>query len=514
MRPQKPENSSPRRYQVRHVTRYSYTQDVTASYGRVASRPRATAHQRVLGDEVAVDPVPAVMTEGLDVFGNHTHDIEVREPHRRLEVSKTPVVDLGAPVPAARELPPDGPTVPDAPASGRAPGEDDPLLVAAWALPSRLARPTRAVRSWSAELLVPDERLPRRRPLRRLRLGPGLPRRRHAQGHHRDRGDDVGAERRRRRHPPGLKERTMTAQTSSTEGPGTTGPLLAPALEGSTVRRVGARLAATVTAPAELVLSVALAAPAAGPGVGEDRCPVAESLTVTVDGRPLPLTEVRTEAGTRLHLVSGAPVGELEVVYEAQVHGALPAVEEAEDAAGLARDRVVHRLPSRYCESDTLAPTAAAAFEGLTGKALLDAVSSWVGSRLAYVPGTSRPTDGAVRTLLALQGVCRDFAHLTVALLRAVGVPARLVSVYAPGLDPMDFHAVAEALVDGHWCVVDATALAPRRTLLRIATGRDASDTAFLTVSSGAVDLGAPEVTAVVDPALPDDDLDRLVRLR
>lgn len=97
MRPQKPENSSPRRYQVRHVTRYSYTQDVTASYGRVASHPRATAHQRVLGDEVAVDPVPAVMTERLDVFGNHTHYIEVRAPHRRLEVSKTAVVEVDRP---------------------------------------------------------------------------------------------------------------------------------------------------------------------------------------------------------------------------------------------------------------------------------------------------------------------------------------------------------------------------------------------------------------------------------
>lgn len=306
----------------------------------------------------------------------------------------------------------------------------------------------------------------------------------------------------------------MTTASTPPEDPEAQPPLLAPAVEDSAVRRVGARLAGRVTAPAELVLSVALAAPAAGPGPGEEGCPVTESLTVTVDGRPLPLTEVRTEAGTRLHVVSGAPVGELEVVYEAEVRGALPAVEEAEEGSDLARDRVVHRLPSRYCESDTLAPTAAAAFEGLSGKPLLDAVSSWVGSRLAYVPGSSRPTDGAVRTLLARQGVCRDFAHLTVALLRAVGVPARLVSVYAPGLDPMDFHAVAEALVDGHWCVVDATALAPRRTLLRTATGRDASDTAFLTVSSGAVEVGAPEVTAVVDPALPDDDLDRLVRLR
>lgn len=102
-------------------------------------------------------------------------------------------------------------------------------------------------------------------------------------------------------------------------------------------------------------------------------------------------------------------------------------------------------------------------------------MSSWVGTRLNYVPGSSDPIDGAVDTLLAGERVCRDYAHLVVALLRAVKVPAaRLVSVYAPGVYPMDFHAVAEAFVEGQWRVVDATLLAPRQTLVRIATGRDA----------------------------------------
>ena len=146
-----------------------------------------------------------------------------------------------------------------------------------------------------------------------------------------------------------------------------------------------------------------------------------------------------------------------------------------------------YRRPSRYCESDTPGPTARAEFGGLAGRELLAAVSSWVGSRLAYVPGASAPTDGAVQTLLDRQGVCRDYAHLVIALLRALDVPARLVSVYAPGLSPMDFHAVAEACVDGAWHVVDATTLAPRSTLLRIATGRDACDTAFLTSHGAAV---------------------------
>ncbi|MCU1431545.1 MAG: transglutaminase [Actinotalea sp.] len=76
--------------------------------------------------------------------------------------------------------------------------------------------------------------------------------------------------------------------------------------------------------------------------------------------------------------------------------------------------------------------------------------------------------------------MCRDFAHLTTCLLRAMDVPARLAAVSAPGLSPMDVHAVVEGYVDGGWWVVDATHLAPRRSMLRISTGRDAADTAFL----------------------------------
>ncbi|MBB5643628.1 transglutaminase-like putative cysteine protease [Cryobacterium roopkundense] len=100
-----------------------------------------------------------------------------------------------------------------------------------------------------------------------------------------------------------------------------------------------------------------------------------------------------------------------------------------------------------------------------------------------------------------------------IALLRAMDVPARLTSVYAPGLNPMDFHAVAEALVDDAWHVVDATALAPRQALVRIATGRDAADTSFLTVIGGLVNLSSLEVSAVVDE-LPRDDVRQLVELR
>ena len=142
--------------------------------------------------------------------------------------------------------------------------------------------------------------------------------------------------------------------------------------------------------------------------------------------------------------------------------------------------------PSRYCPSDQLEGFATTEFDRTRPRAeLVPAVADWVHRRLVYTSGASRPVDTAVDTLLMGQGVCRDYAHLTITLLRALEVPARLVAVYAPGLTPMDFHAVVEADVDGTWCVVDPTRLAPTSSLVRICSGRDAADTAFLTLFGG-----------------------------
>ncbi len=194
--------------------------------------------------------------------------------------------------------------------------------------------------------------------------------------------------------------------------------------------------------------------------------------------------------------------------YEAVVSG------DATPLTCTAEERLVYLRPSRYAESDRLAEVARRLFGGLAATDdIVAGVSSWVGTETGYEAGSSLPTHGALDTLLGGQGVCRDFAHLVVALLRARDVPARVAAVYAPGLSPMDFHAVAEALVDGTWRVVDATLLAPRTSLVRIATGRDAADTAFLTVIGGTVDLVAIDVGAVVDGDLPSDDPRELVSL-
>ena len=211
-----------------------------------------------------------------------------------------------------------------------------------------------------------------------------------------------------------------------------------------------------------------------------------------MDGAALEPAEVVDVHGTRLHTVY-AQGSQASLRYEAVVDGV------ADEPLVADTDDIVYLRPSRYCESDSLAPTAASEFAGLSGLNLLNEVIRWVHEKLRYVSGSSLPTDGAVRTLLGRQGVCRDFAHLSVALLRSLNVPARLAAVYAPGLSPMEFHAVAEALVDGRWWVVDATELAPRQSLLRVATGRDAADTAFLPNFGAPTPLTGLEVTAVVD---------------
>ncbi len=258
----------------------------------------------------------------------------------------------------------------------------------------------------------------------------------------------------------------------------------------TTVTSVTSHLEMTVTQQARLVFSVAVAA-----GTPTER----EDLVLTVDGAPVEAREVTSLAGTRLHVVD-APIGRLVVDYAADVTASAPtpAVTEAE--------LVEYARPSRYAESDRFNVIAPTQFAGLTGQELITAVSTWVNGHMRYIPGISGSEDSAIDTLLAGQGVCRDFAHLTIAMLRASGVPARLVAVYAPGLIPMDFHAVAEAALDGRWQIVDSTRMAPRPGLIRIATGRDAADTAFLTVLSGRVKFGPVRVTCYAHGGLQQDD--------
>lgn len=212
-----------------------------------------------------------------------------------------------------------------------------------------------------------------------------------------------------------------------------------------------------------------------------------EELTFRLDGDDLAASEIVDGTGSRLHRLAGR-AGVLEVRYRAEVDDpSPPGVGTSAGASEL--DAITYLRPSRYAQSDEVFAHARRQFRGLQGLELVDAVSEFVAGRTTYTPGLSLGTDSAVTTLASAQGVCRDYAHLVIALLRAMDVPARYAACYAPGLVPMDFHAVAEAYVDGTWHVIDATRLSDRRSLVRIATGRDAADCAFSSYYGGNVVL-------------------------
>lgn len=267
--------------------------------------------------------------------------------------------------------------------------------------------------------------------------------------------------------------------------------------------RVGTKFAYGTTGVHEALLSFA---------VSGAHTILEEEILIHAAGRRVDAVELAGNHGTRLHLVEDVGDGWLEVTYSALVDITRPTGGQVGQEIDF--DRWVFTRPSRYAESDRLAPMAARLFPNQSGRRRVEAVTEWVNAHMAYISGASRGTDGAVDSILQASGVCRDFAHVVVALLRALGTPARLVSVYAPGLQPMDFHAVAEAWVEGAWHIVDATRLAPREGMIRIATGRDAADTAFLTTRGGRTVFNRQMVTAaLVEGALPTEDPSALVRL-
>jgi transglutaminase-like putative cysteine protease len=137
---------------------------------------------------------------------------------------------------------------------------------------------------------------------------------------------------------------------------------------------------------------------------------------------------------------------------------------------------------SRYCQSDRLAAFVARTFDGVEGGAKVAAMADWICTHVDYRSGTSDGNTTATDTFVSRQGVCRDFAHLMASFSRAAGIPARLVSVYALGLEPPDFHAVVEVWLDEAWHFVDATGLALPDGFARIGVGRDATDIAFMTI--------------------------------
>jgi len=137
-------------------------------------------------------------------------------------------------------------------------------------------------------------------------------------------------------------------------------------------------------------------------------------------------------------------------------------------------------LPSRYCESDRLGDmTRDIVDEVQPGYDQVNKISDWISQSIAYTPGSSVFPLSAVEVNVQGQGVCRDQAHLGIALCRSISIPARLVVGYLYGLEPMDLHAWFEAYVGERWYAFDPTVPELRGGRIAVAYGRDAADVAI-----------------------------------
>ena len=144
-------------------------------------------------------------------------------------------------------------------------------------------------------------------------------------------------------------------------------------------------------------------------------------------------------------------------------------------------------LPSRFCESDMLLADAWARFGSVPeGWARVQAVCTYVHHHIEFGYHHAAPTKSALDVWRVGRGVCRDYAHLTITLLRALNMPARYVSGYlgdigVPYAGPGDFCAWVEVFVGGTWRTVDARFNRPRIGRVVMVRGRDAADVPMIT---------------------------------
>ena len=179
-------------------------------------------------------------------------------------------------------------------------------------------------------------------------------------------------------------------------------------------------------------------------------------------------TTVEVETAEAIDVMTGAPFTPVELLPDA----VLPFL-----------------LPSRYCQVEQFGDLAAEiASDAAPGYDQAEAIRQWIHTHVRYQYGTSSASTSAIETAEQRVGVCRDFAHLGIALCRSLNIPARMVVGYLYQLKPMDLHAWFEAFVGERWYAFDATQAIPRGNRIIIAYGRDAADVALVT-QFGAITL-------------------------
>jgi transglutaminase-like putative cysteine protease len=148
----------------------------------------------------------------------------------------------------------------------------------------------------------------------------------------------------------------------------------------------------------------------------------------------------------------------------------------------LKQEIIPYLFPSRYCQSDRLMRLANDKFGRIEHPyEKVRAITDWIYNNVEYLSGSTNSQTSAFDTVTQRVGVCRDFAHLGIAMCRALSIPARYFGGYSFNLNPPDFHACFEAFLGEQWIVFDATKLVPLNGLVRISTGRDAADAAVAT---------------------------------
>ena len=186
--------------------------------------------------------------------------------------------------------------------------------------------------------------------------------------------------------------------------------------------------------------------------------------------------------------------GQLMVSYMATVdltHSRADPAQLAEVPVSQLPPEVIGYLyPSRYCQSDRLIKFAIKEFGQLRhGHSRVQAIRDWVNGHVTFTPHTSNSNTSAVDTLIEEVGICRDFAHLMIALCRALSIPARFATGTDYGADPAlgrpDFHAYVEVYLGDRWYIFDPSGTVIPMGLVRFGTGRDAADVAIATIFGG-----------------------------
>lgn len=228
---------------------------------------------------------------------------------------------------------------------------------------------------------------------------------------------------------------------------------------------------------------------------------------------PLPGEWIVTKEDNGFDRFQVAQAGTLKLAYSVEVEAEMrtldPGMLRKTPPARLDSRVVPYLFPSRYCQSDLLSRLAWKKFGAIQGAySQVTAINSWIHENIEYVPGVTRSATSAFDTVTERAGVCRDFAHLGIALCRALNIPARYISAYAVQLQPPDFHACYEAFIGEHWVVFDPTRLAPVNGLLKIGAGQDAADISVCTIFGMARGARQQVECVSLDPAFQPLSLD------